>query len=265
MARIDEEISRLERRVRGGDATPEALLRLGQVYLRADRAQAAQEVLAQAQERISAGSAVVWDAAGEVAGLHPLWDEVRETLQQAQTRVEERLRASRRAALLELVEAGRATRAQHDELIRLEVADGEPLHPELPACPACAGPVLRGADGQVRCARSGKNGDLCRHIDATGLYACPSCGLVVRRWNARQLRPDPHEPPLVRPDRARCGFCGGGVVDWAKHFLHCPKARPGDFPRCSACSGRGFHRRALTCPRCRARVGDVACAEPKAR
>ncbi len=262
MGRLEEELARLERQVRGGEATPEVLVRLAQAYLRADRPGAAGDAFARARDALSAASPLVRDGAGEVAGLHPLWEEVREGLTLAEERAGLAARDERRRALVARLERGELTRAEHEELIGLEVADRLPIHPQVPACPACEGPVAATAEGGVACARSGQDGDLCRHTDARGLFACTGCGLVVRAWSERKLRPDPKEPPLVRPGKARCPFCSGGVVDWGKHFLRCPRARPADFPRCERCRRRGFHRRALQCPRCQARVTELECAEP---
>ncbi|RMG12089.1 MAG: hypothetical protein D6731_14550 [Planctomycetota bacterium] len=203
------------------------------------------------------------DADG-AADLHPLALEVDGLLEQARARAEGAARAARRRELLAALEAGELDAAGHDELIRLEVRDGLPLHREPPRCPACAGPMSEPrADGTVRCARSGEGGDLCRHTDAEGLYACPACGLVVRAWAEGSLPPSPHEPPLVRPERTQCPHCSGRVADWQRHVRRCPKARPVDFPRCAVCDRRGFHRASLRCPRCAAEVARTLCGEPK--
>lgn len=265
--RLQEDLARTLRQVQGGEATPEALLRLGRLYLRAGQPREARDAFDGAREAIRAGSALIRDGAGEVAGLHPLWTELDDAIAAVDTLIARQERTARRSELLRQLEGqGRLSAPDHDALIRLEVADGLPIHPEQPRCPACDGRVEVGEDGGARCARSGQDGDLCRHTDATGLFACPGCGLVVRAWSERPLRgEDPYEPPHVEPERARCPHCSGRVADWGKHFRRCPKARPAEFPRCEVCRKRGFHARSLRCPRCRTAVAEVACGEPRGK
>lgn len=276
---LDEELARLERAIAGGDDTPDAALRLGQLYLRAGRAREAAAALTRAVEGMPP---LAHDGEGRV-DVDPLRVELLELLERARGTESEETRQERLRVLLgELATRGVLDPSAHDELIRLEAAlEGRVSHPETPACPACTGPVLTvpegerhrvyglderdlGARGQVRCARSGRDGDLCRHTDARNLYACAGCGLVLRAWVGKQV-PDPHEPPLVRPGRSRCKLCGGGVSDWRRHFLRCPRGRPADFPPCEVCGKRGFHARPLACPRCAEEVAWVPCMERAVR
>lgn len=264
---LDADIARLERQVGSGETTADLLLRLGQLYLRADRPRQARDTLIQAQEVLPT---LIRTMDGEIAGIDPLHDQIEEALQRAQELAQTREESERREALTRQLERDGLAPDEHDELIRLEVAAGLTLHKQTPICPACEGPVApvppkegeEAKEGMIRCARSGQDGDLCRHTDAEGLFACSTCGLVVRPWNyRRKLKPDPKEPPVVRPEKARCHLCGCGVADWRRHFLRCPKGRPRDFPRCTVCNSRGFHRRTLRCPRCRAQVGETPCME----
>src|SRR5690606_6537611 len=119
---------------------------------------------------------------GEV-DLDALCDEVDTLLDQVDRDLAMRDRDARRLELTARLEQGGLERAEHDELIRLELEAQVPLHAEAPACPACRGPLADDPDGGgVRCARSGRDGDLCRHVDARDLYRCEGCGLVVRAW-----------------------------------------------------------------------------------
>lgn len=157
------------------------------------------------------------------------------------------------------------SREEHEELIALELRDGAPLHPEPARCPACRGPLREEQGGlSVRCARSGVDGDLCRHVDARDLFRCRPCGLVVRAWNREaqgRLRPDPAEPPTATVRRPRCGHCQASVADWKNHLRACSRAQPGDFPVCPTCRQRGFHTRSIVCPRCGAEVATIPCLE----
>ena len=267
MARLERELAETLRRARGGEATPEVLLRLGRLHMRAGQLGDARAAFARARETIRAGSPLVRDGAGEVAGLHPLWTELDEALAVVDAQLGREERAARRRELQARLERqGHLPREDHDALIRLEVADGLAVHREEPRCPACDGPIRFDESGAARCARTGRGGDLCRHTDAVGLFACAGCGLVVRAWSERPLRAgDPREPPMVQPERGRCPRCGGRVADWSRHFLRCPKARPADFPRCDVCRGRGHHARTLRCPRCRTAVAEVPCAERRGK
>jgi hypothetical protein len=261
--RLDEELGRLERAVQGErEPPPELLVRLGRLYMRADRAEDAAETFARAREAL--GATLRRPDGG--LELNPLTEEVDEALAQVRAVVADHTQRARRRELVALLEAGELDRAGHDELIRLEVAAGVEVHPEEPTCPACEGPTSAPAgDGTVACGRSGRDGDLCRHTDAKDLYACETCGLVVRLWREGKLRVDAHEPPLVRPDRSRCRHCDGRIASWKNHFMRCPKARPADFPICPVCDRRGFHAAELRCPRCRGKVAETLCGEPRAK
>lgn len=260
--RLDDEIAAAEREARAGRGEPALLVRLAQLYLRAGRLEPAREALLDARGRLSA---VVETQDGE-AELDALCDEVDELLDQVDRDLAARDRDARRLELATRLEQGGLPRAEHDELIRLELEAGVPLHPEAAACPACGGGLADDPDGGgVRCARSGRDGDLCRHVDARDLYRCGGCGLVVRAW-AREtqgrFKPDPAEPPLGALSRPRCPLCNGPVADWSQHAFRCPKATSAaQFPKCSVCRQRGHHARTLTCPRCRAVVGSVPCLE----
>lgn len=267
---LDDEISRVERQVRGGDVDPELALRLSQLFLRADRPVDAHRTLSQAADLLGQANArVVYDAAGQIE-VNPVWHTIREELERVGELAGIRERAERRRVLTGQLEASGLNAEEHDELIRLEVGAGVPVHGMAPSCPACRGPIAPApptdADGEpqentIRCARSGVDGDLCRHTDAKGLFACPCCGLVVRAWNERKLKPDPFEPPMLQPEKAHCPLCNGGITIWKKHFLKCPKGRPAAFPVCGVCRKRGFHRRQLRCPRCTTVVGETPCME----
>ncbi len=264
--RLDDEIAAAEREARAGRGDPVLLARLARLYLRAGRLEPAREALVDARGRLSA---VVEDQHGEAA-LDALCDEVDELLEQVDRDLAARERDGRRLELTARLEQGGLGRAEHDELIRLELEAGVPVHPTPSACPACGGPLADHPDGAgVRCARSGRDGDLCRHVDARDLYRCEGCGLVVRAW-AREaqgrLKPDPAEPPLGTLTRPRCPLCNGPVADWAQHAFRCPRATSAaQFPRCGVCRQRGHHARTLTCPRCRAEVGSVPCLEGSKR
>ena len=170
-------------------------------------------------------------------------------------------RAERRQELLAVLAERGLDPPSHDELIRIELQDGYPLHPEPARCPACQGPLEQVGE-MVRCARSGTGGDLCRHTDAQGLHQCARCGQILRAWSTKtKLVPQPHEPPLGVAGKTRCPHCQGNVVSWIKHFRRCPQARPADFPVCLHCRKRGHHQRALQCPRCAHEVLRVDCLE----
>jgi len=263
MGRIEEELAALERSVASGDGGPEALSRLGQLYLRVSRPVDAHRVFSEAYEAMAG---VVHDAAGAIE-LNGLRDEIKQSRDLAQELAERSLRDVRRAELVAALAAGGLEAEGHDELIRLQVQDGLAVSAESPRCPACRGPMAEPAqDGSVMCARSGADGDLCRHVGADGLYACGGCGLVVRGWNERKLGvEDSKEPPFVRPKRSRCTHCLGRVADWKKHFVRCPKARPVEFPVCAVCNRRGFHTTSLECPRCAFTVAELPCMERSQR
>jgi hypothetical protein len=263
MGRIEEELAGLERTVASGDGGPDALSRLGQLYLRVNRPGDAHRVFAEAYEAMQG---VVHDASGSIE-LNALRDEVKESRDLAKELFERSQRDERRAELLEGLDSGTLEADLQDELIRLQVRDGLAIRAETPRCPACWGPMAEPAqDGSITCARSGTDGDLCRHVGADGLYACGGCGLVVRGWNERKLRvEDSKEPPFVRPKRSRCKHCQGRVADWKKHFVRCPKARPVEFPVCGVCNRRGFHVAALECPRCAFTVAELPCMERSQR
>lgn len=260
--RLDDEIAAAEREARAGRGDPSLLVRLAHLYLRVGRLDGARQALVDARARLSA---VVHGANGEV-DLDALCVEVDALLEQVDRDVALRDRDGRRLELVARLEQGGLSPAEHDELIRLELEAGVPLHPEPPVCPACRGPLAEDPDGGgVRCARSGRDGDLCRHVDARDLYRCAGCGLVVRAW-AREaqgrLKPDPAEPPLGTLSRPRCPLCNGPVADWSQHAFRCPRATSAaQFPRCPVCRQRGHHARTLGCPRCRAVVGSVPCLE----
>lgn len=245
--RLDDEIAAAEREARAGRGEPALLLRLAQLYLRAGRLEPAREALVDARGRLSP---VVEGQDGAV-DLAALWDEVDTLLEQVDRDVALRDRDARRLELTARLEQGGLGREEHDELIRLELELHVPVHPEPAACPACRGPLADDPDGGgVRCARSGRDGDLCRHVDARDLYRCDGCGLVVRAW-AREaqgrFRPDPAEPPLGTLSRPRCPLCSGPVADWSQHAFRCPKAASAaQFPKCPVCRQRGHHARTLT-------------------
>jgi hypothetical protein len=261
--RLDEEIAAAERDARAGRAAPGTLVKLAQLYLRAGRTAQARDTLVEAR---GLSSPVALDQEGTVE-LAELWAEIDDLLQRVEQELQKDARDARRAALV--VQLSTLTRAEHDELIRLEVQDGLTPHAEPPACPACRGPLRDDPDGPptgsgVRCARSGKDGDLCRHVDARDLYRCGCCGLVQRAWSREtqgRFRPDPAEPPLGELARSRCPHCAGPVADWNQHAYRCPKAKAAEFPKCPVCDKRGHHARALTCPRCKAEVTSVPCLE----
>jgi len=260
---LDREIAHYERLAQA-EATPEVLIRLGELHLRADDEPAALRAYRHALEL----TGVVPDYGGGV-DLHPLRPMILKTIEELEQRINA---AAGRAAGLErraalLLRLDQLTREEHDELIRLEVALEVEVHPEEPRCPACQGPMAEGAEaGTVICARSGADGDLCRHTDARRLYACDGCGLVVRAWVERKIRNlDPFEPPLLKPERNRCPHCNGRVADWRRHVRNCPRARPAEFPICDVCRKRGYHRSPLRCPRCKTLVGETPCAQKRGR
>lgn len=260
--RLEDEIAAAERDARGGRADPALLVRLAQLYVRAGRAEQARATLLEARG-LQTPVAEAEDGSVELAAL---WHELDELLQQVDADLALRAREARRLELVRLLEGGGLSRAEHDELLRLELQDGLPLHPEPARCPACKAPLADNEDGGVRCSRSGRDGDLCRHVDVRDLYRCGACGLVVRAWSREaqgRFKPDPHEPPLGSLSRSRCPHCGGPVADWSKHAFTCPRTG-GDaskFPRCTVCRQRGHHARELTCPRCHGLVATVPCLE----
>jgi hypothetical protein len=258
---LDREIAHLERAA-CTEPTPELLLRLAQLHLRADDPHSA----LRAYREVLGLAGVVDDLAGGVI-VHPLRDQALLAIERLEASLaDEEQRAAftlRLQRLLGLLAEDQLAPDQHDELIRLEVSLGLEVHGQTPACPACGGAVAPSdtPEGSVRCARSGEGGDLCRHTDATHMFACPCCGLVVRAWNERKIRNlDPLEPPLLKPERARCPHCSSRVASWLRHFRRCPEARPVDFPVCGVCRKRGFHRSSLRCPRCATIVGETPCA-----
>ena len=258
---FDREIARLQRQVRSGESTPDLLLRLGQLYLRADCVEEGFKTLSEARARLR----TVSDMAGNT-DLDPRLESVEEALGRARALSEARSARTRRAELAARCEAGAISADEHEELLRLELAAGAELHPRVPCCPSCGGGVKDLGDphreGAVRCARSGEDGDYCRHTDAVDLYACPTCGLIVRAHaRRRRLKPDPHEPPCVKPERSRCPLCSGRVANWTRHARNCPAAPPQDFPRCPVCQSLGYHERLLVCPCCERLAGRIACFE----
>lgn len=263
---VDRQILELSRQLESEPA-PEGFLHLGQLYLRQDDLQGARAALLQG---LATTQGVVPDLDSGGLTLHDVRLELQAELESVERALAQRGRRDERAALVARLEQGGLTPPEHDALIRLEVELGLPLHPEPVQCPACRGPVRPGPDpeakGSVQCARTGAGGDLCRHMDATNLYGCQGCGLVVRAWTERVPRKsDPHEAPFVRPERTRCPFCNGRVADWTQHYAACPQGRPGRFPRCDVCGQRGFHRRPVRCPRCGQEAGETPCAERRAR
>ncbi|MGE0711299.1 MAG: hypothetical protein AB7N76_29290 [Planctomycetota bacterium] len=261
----DRRIAELEREAQA-EPTPELLLELAQHYLRLD---APEDALVAYRHALELTAGVVQDLAGGHE-LHPLRETIVDGIKELEERVQSatlrQARLAEHAALLAALERGPLAREAHDRLLRLEVALGLPLHPEPPRCPACAGPIADHPtqEGAVRCARSGRDGDFCRHTDANNMFACPGCGLVVRAWNERLIRDlDEHEPPLLRPERVRCPHCNARVADWSHHYRRCPKARPADFPVCTLCRKRGYHRSPLHCPRCRTVVGETPCSRKR--
>lgn len=260
--RLDDEIAAAEREARGGRGAPALLLRLAHLYVRAGRLEPAREALVEAR----GGLNPVAEGQDGSVGLAALWDEVDGLLEQVEGDLVLRDRDTRRHDLSGRLEQGGLTRAEHDELIRLELAAGAPPSREPPLCPACRGPLADDPDGGgVRCARSGREGDLCRHVDARDLYRCGGCGLVVRAWSREaqgRFRPDPAEPPVGALSRPRCPLCNGAVADWSQHAFRCPRAASAaQFPKCAVCRQRGHHARTLTCPRCRGEVASVPCLE----
>jgi hypothetical protein len=256
---LERQIADLERELRTGQAEPEALLRLGRLYLRAGRSRASRDALRQARERLNP---LAQRTDGGVE-LRAEWTELQEELERVEADVAREERSERRAELLARLAEQGLDPASHDELIQIELTDGYELHPEPARCPACQGPLARVGE-EVRCARSGRQGDLCRHTDAQGLHQCDRCGQVLRAWSVKtkgKLIPNPHEPPLGLAGKPRCAHCDGLVADWRRHYMHCPKARPRDFPVCDHCRKRGFHARMLECPRCRHPVVQVDCLE----
>ncbi len=259
MRGLDREIADAERQARAGQADPAGLARLGQLYLRAGRPEDARGAFERARAALPP---LVAGPDGELE-LTALWTEVNDGLTAAEAALERAARLAERAALVARLEAGGLEPALHDALVRLEVALGLPLHPEPRRCPACLGPLADDPAGGVRCARSGRGADLCRHTDARDLYACAGCGLVVRAWGERKgrFKPGEHEPPLGRVARPRCPFCQGPVASWPQHLLRCPRARPGEFPVCGRCRKRGVHEASVRCPRCDAEVATAPCLE----
>lgn len=260
--RGDEELAALERAARAGTADAEGLARLGQAYLRLGRVEDALRAFTAARERLPS-SLVEREDGVEVATL---WEELVELVAACEARLADRARGARREELVARLAADRALPPPlHDELVRLEVALGLPPTPEPAACPACRGPLVEDPDRPgVRCARTGVDGDLCRHMDAVDLFRCGGCGLVLRAWSQEtqgRLRPDPAEPPVGHLRRPRCQACGGSIADWRAHVFRCPRARAADFPRCAACRQRGHHARVVACPRCKAEVTTVPCLE----
>jgi hypothetical protein len=258
--RLDEEIAAAEREARAGVADPLGLLRLAQLYLRAGRRADARRILGEARgvvRPIVEGQ----DGAVEVATA---WEEVNALLVAIEAEDAADARGAQREALVLRLGSSGLSQADHEELIRLELQDGVPLHPEPAACPACKGPLATDPrSGAVRCARSGRDGDLCRHTDATDLHRCGSCGLVVRAWAPAlgKLRPQPNEPPAGVLQRTRCPNCNGPVASWEQHVFRCRKADAASFPRCATCGRRGHHARPVDCPRCKARITVVSCLE----
>ncbi|MCO5171391.1 MAG: hypothetical protein M9894_34240 [Planctomycetes bacterium] len=260
--RLDDEIAAAEREARAGRGDPALLVRLAQLYLRAGRLEPARAALLDARGRLSP----VAEGEDGSVDLARLWDEVDDLLQQVERDLAASGRDAQRLDLVARLEGDGLSREEHAELIRLELEAGLPLHPEPARCPACRGALAEDDDGPgVRCARSGRDGDLCRHVDARDLYRCGRCGLVVRAWSAeaqgRLKRLDPHEPPLGRLTRSRCPLCNGPVADWSQHALRCPKRDQGPLPRCPVCRQRGLHARTLSCPRCAGEVATVPCLE----
>lgn len=260
--RLEDEIAAAEREARAGRDDPALLVRLAQLYQRAGRLEPARESLVQAQGLLKP-AAEREDGTLELAAL---WSEVEDLLKALDDDRAALDRDGRRVELGGRLDRGEALSvAEHDELIRLEVAAGVTPHPEPRACPACRGPLVDDPDGGgVRCARSGREGDLCRHVDAQDLYCCPACGLVVRAWSREaqgRFRADPHEPPLGKLSRPRCPLCNGPVADWTQHAHRCPKGNAAQLPRCTVCRQRGQHARSLACPRCAGEVATVPCME----
>jgi len=263
MRRLEEQIAAAEREAESrGD--PRDLVRLGQLYLRAGRPEAAHDVLLRAREALPPLARTI-DGTTELSAD---WTDLLERLAAVEAEVGRLRRGRRREALLERLRGEGLDPTAHDELIRLEVEDEVEVHPETPRCPACAGAIRETTAGGVRCARSGSGADLCRHTDASDLFACGRCGLVLRAWSQKEqgrLGRDPHEPVLGVVAKPRCALCGGGIVSWTKHFLRCPQGRPRDFPICPHCRKRGFHERSIRCPRCRTDVTSVPCLETARR
>lgn len=256
-AGLDAEVQALLRALSEAPSDWGGWLRLGQLQLRAGRVAEAREAL----ERARAVMPPLQATSEGGVDLRAEWTELQEQLEALGGETAGLARQRRREELLARLPA--LSWPEHDELIRLEVQDGRPLHPQAPRCPACQGPVRSDEHG-LRCARSGREGDVCRHTDAKGLHACAACGLVLRAWDPRtrgRLEADPCEPPLGTPEKARCPRCQGAVADWRRHFLRCPKARPADFPVCRTCGKRGHHQRSIRCPRCRAEVVSAPCLE----
>ncbi|MBX3465700.1 MAG: hypothetical protein KF878_02230 [Planctomycetes bacterium] len=259
--RLDQEIAAAEREARAGRGDPALLARLAQLYVRVGRLEPARQVLLEARARLSP---LVEGQDGAV-DLAALWDEVDDLLQQVERDLAASGRDARRLELVARLEQGGLPPEEHEELLRLELEAGVELHPEPPRCPACRGGLADDGDGgPVRCARSGRDGDLCRHVDARDLYRCGRCGLVARAWSPEtqgRLKVGPHEPPLGRLTRPRCPLCNGAVADWSQHALRCPKGDVGQLPRCPVCRQRGVHTRTLSCPRCQGEVATVPCRE----
>lgn len=263
--RGDQELAALEREARAGSADAEGLARLGQSYLRLGRVEDARRTFEAAKAKLPS-SLVHGDDGVELATL---WDELIDLIATCEARLADAQKGARREELVARLAHGALPVAEHDELVRLELALGLQLHVQPAVCPACRGPLVADAVGLgVRCARTGVEGDLCRHMDADDLFRCGCCGLVVRAWSREsQGRPvaQPGEPPVGLLRRSRCEACGGPVQNWANHVRHCPKAKTADFPRCTSCHQRGHHARVVDCPRCRTEVTKVTCLERQKR
>ena len=257
MRGVDHELQALLRALEERPGDWEGWLRLARLHLRAGQALEARAALDRARGLMP--PLVVTEGGVD---LREEWLDLLEQLETLEGETGKLVRARRRDELVARLSG--LSPAEHDELIRLEVQDGVPVHPQALACPACRGPLAAGPDG-LRCARSGADGDVCRHTDAKGLHGCTRCGQVVRAWDPRtqgRLDPDdPFEPPIGRPGKSRCALCQGQVADWKRHFLRCPKGKPADFPRCARCGKRGFHARSIACPRCAAEVVSAPCLE----